>query len=943
MIPWCSVILQFCAVVAAVRLMRLASRKLGFAFVAAAIGLMAVRRMLTLAAWHMDVGPTPIESVGELVSLITSAVLLFGLVLAAPFFGEVEKDFSAADQADAKVEETLRAARAELERRVEARTAELSAANSRLEREIEERARAESQLHEGERRLQAIVDNAPAIIYLKDRDGRYLLVNRKFDELFAVDCAQVVGKYDSDVFEREYAEVYRANDLEVLHRNCPIEFEERAVRLDGVRTYLSLKFPLHNGGAEPYAVCGISTDITDRIQTSVELAGAKESADAANRAKSEFLATMSHELRTPLNGLIGMLELLLRTDLDPQQRRYAWMAKSSGDTLLALINDVLDFSKVEAGKLDLESVTFDLHYTVENVAVSLASRAENRGLELICSIHPSVPRSVRGDPGRLQQILINLVSNAIKFTERGQVVVRAAIDRESDRAASVRFTVSDTGIGIPRERRDRLFQSFSQVDSSTTRRYGGTGLGLAICRRLVELMGGEIGVESEPGRGSTFWFVVTFDRQAGKPDFDHDRLQDIRQVRVLALDDNPVNGELLHEHLDAWGLHHALTCEPAEALVKLRDAHRAGTPYDLVLVDMVMPVMDGIEFAGQVKRDPALEDTVLILLTSLNWQDEDVDRFSSAGFAGWLPKPIRAAQLLDTIAEAVVCATAGKVRPDVVAEQIRAISDRPRLGRTRGARILLAEDHEISQEIASVMITDAGYACTCVSNGQEAFDAIRRDSFDMVFMDCQMPEVDGFEATRLIRAHEKVHDAPRTPIVALTANALHGDRERCLAAGMDDYISKPLDPERLINVIEANLRRPEERPPAGSPAAPERPAAVPTVPIDLAAMCRRFESKRTVIESILRKFETEAPRMLDEIEQSLKAEDFETASRTAHSLKGAASYLSAEHLRKTAAELEALATETDRPKAEACLIRLRGETERCLRAIPQLLAASAVD
>lgn len=879
-------------------------------------------------------------------------------------------------------EQSLRRAHAELEMRIQKRTAELVGLNRKLEEEGAGRAQADDARRVSEHRLQAILDNTTAVIFMKNRNGAYLMVNRRFEELFGVNRGQVVGLTDHQLFPAEYADALRANDLDVLNRGKAIEFEERVPLTgkagsdgtapgDGELTYLSLKFPLGGDGKEPDALCGISTDITDRIQVARELARAKESADAANRAKSEFLATMSHELRTPLNGLIGMMEVLLRTDLDVKQRRYAWMAKSSGDNLLALINDILDFSKVEAGRLDLESICFDLHYTAENVAVSLASRAENGGLELICGVHPSVPRMVRGDPGRLQQILINLITNAIKFTERGQVVIRAMVDRDERDQVLVRFTVSDTGIGIPESRKHRLFQSFSQMDSSTTRKYGGTGLGLAICKRLVELMGGQIGVESEEARGSTFWFVVPLERENAGSEWDHHALNDIRTLRVLCLDDNPVNLELLSEYLKTWDIAHEVVSSGEEGLELLRAAAARQEPFDVVLLDMQMPGMDGLAVGSRIRKEPQLEDTVLILLTSFH-PFEDEAEMSELGFAGWLPKPIRASQLLTTIAESVTCAKAGVVRPEEAIDHARRLmTDVPRKGRSSGARVLVAEDDNISREIAKILLQDAGYDCHVVCNGAEAVEAVRRERFDIVFMDCQMPKMDGFEATRQIREWESQRKSDHlhyfTPIVALTANALQGDRERCLSAGMDDYITKPLEPGRLIQIVEANLRlddsnpgnppRPKpdiKRPSAASPPGTSRtdltppgticrpgPASPVAAPIDVDALLYRWEKNFELATSILEKFRQQAPERVSELAECIANDRFEDASRIAHSLKGVAAYVSAGHVRSTAAELENLAHEADRGKAEECLLRLRAEVNRTLEYLPTALTMVA--
>lgn len=463
--------------------------------------------------------------------------------------------------------------------------------------------------------------------------------------------------------------------------------------------------------------------------------------------------------------------------------------------------------------MELECIDFDLSYAVESVVVAHASRAEAKGLELIASVHPEVPLLLRGDPGRLQQVLTNLITNAIKFTEVGEIAIRATLEEQSDQEAYIRFSINDTGIGIPRHRVDRLFESFLQVDPSTTRKYGGTGLGLAICKRLVESMGGEIGVLSEEGRGSTFWFLVRFHKQPATAGGGQALSGDIRDTRILVVDDNATNREVLQEQLRAAGLPHVAAPDAASALMALREAASAGDPFGMAVLDMHMPGMDGGELAKVIKADPLLRNTILILLSSVL---ADERQLRAAGFAACLMKPIRPALLLDALSGAWASTT---TPVEFASVQERAPQADSRCNVTHpAARILLAEDHAISQEIAVTILRQAGYVCDAVTDGTKAVEAALAREYDLVLMDCQMPELDGFSAAKIIREAEQdgrlaLRNGRRLPIIALTANAVRGDRERCLDAGMDDYLSKPLNSKKLLEVVESQLakREPAER------------------------------------------------------------------------------------------------------------------------------------
>ncbi len=845
---------------------------------------------------------------------------------------------------------TLAGRTAEVERLVVQRTLELQQANAKLAHEVADREHADKVLKDSQALYSSLVENLPVQMLRKDLEGRFTFANESFCRLLGKQFDEIIGKTDYDFYPAELARKYRGDDARVAYTGELFEDVEEYEKSGETRYVHVMKSAVRDAAGQIVGTQAVFWDVTARKWAENHLAAAKEAAEAANRAKSTFLANMSHEIRTPLNAILGMAELVLDTPLGAEQREYLTVVRESGEALLSLVSDILDFSKIEAGKLELDRTAFDLHESLGDTLKSLALRAHRKGLELGCCIRRGVPEVVVGDATRLRQIIVNLVGNAIKFTDRGEVVVDVDCQSQSSGEAVLRFTVSDTGIGISADKRTAVFGAFVQGDSTTTRKFGGTGLGLAISSRLVELLGGTISVESEVGRGSSFQFTV----RIGLPEEQAAEVlppqaTGILGTRILVVDDNATTRQILEELLTRWGLEPTLAPGAAEATGLLQQAAESDQPYRLLLIDAAMPEADGFFLVERVREQSGTSAPIIMMLASGD-RPGDISRCEQLHVAAYLLKPIKPSELFDAIVLALGIASPEEEPPELPAKA-------PATARV--LKILLAEDSLVNQKLVRALLERWGHQVVLAANGHEALAAFLAERFDLVLMDIQMPEMDGLEATMAIRRAER-QSGIHTPIVAMTAHVLQGDRERCLEAGMDEYLEKPVRTRRLFETID---RMVGESPvssacptvgglpsPAATPAQsfpPAAPASPPPGPggaydsgsiaavntadmpageaVDWRVALHTVSGDRDLLRAVIEMFLVESPRLMRDLHEAVSRSEPAGVVQSAHTLKTSLNYFGVRNGFELALQLEKMGRQADLRGVEEILAALDGQ------------------
>jgi PAS domain S-box-containing protein len=801
--------------------------------------------------------------------------------------------------------------------------------------DISERKQAEQALRQSEEKYRLLTEFASDVIWVLNlNQGRFTYISPTIYQLRGLTVEEALAEKMEDALTpaslRDVTEAIAKNmEFFLQDPNAPNYYinEIQQPCKDGSLIWVEVSTKYRFNDQQEIEIVGVSRNIEDRKKLEQELRLAKEQAEQASRAKSEFLANMSHEIRTPMNGVIGMTGLLLDTPLDEEQHGYAEIVRASAESLLGLINDILDFSKIEAGKLDLETLDFDLASLLDDFAATLAIRAQEKGLELLCAADPDTPVLLQGDPGRLRQILTNLTGNALKFTHQGEVAVRVSLVEDTPAECLLRFSVRDTGIGIPPDKISLLFDKFRQVDASTTRRYGGTGLGLAISRQLAELMGGQVGVTSNPGHGSEFWFTARLSKQPDGAQVKSSPPADLYGVRALIVDDNATNREILLARLSAWGMRPEAVADGPLALIALNRAVAENDSFRLALIDMQMPGMDGESLGRVIQADPRLAATRMVLLTSLGVRGE-ARRLAELGFAACTAKPVRHLELF-TLISSVLGNGSAPGEPPLVTRPSPQAQRQPFAGSE--ARILLAEDNITNQQVALGLLRKLGLRADAVASGAEALTALETIPYDLVLMDVQMPEMDGLETTRHIRSPQSPVLNHHLPIIAMTAHAMQGDRERCLEAGMNDYVPKPVSPQALIRVLRRWLPLPGR--PGETTDGAETPRSSTRVVFDRADLYNRLLGYEDLVQSVVDGFLEDLPHQLEALRGYLTAGDTPGVQRQLHTIKGSAANVSGDALAALAFELEQAAQAGDLIAVGTGLGELTAQFERLKEAI----------
>lgn len=739
--------------------------------------------------------------------------------------------------------------------------------------------RAEEMLETNDQLLRQFIVHTPAAIAMLDNDMRYLQISQQWIKDYRLSGQDIIGKSHYEIFP-DAPDRWKEIHQRVLNGSIEQCDEDPFPRADGSIEWLQWEArPWHKSGGEIGGLIFFTQVITERRNMETELKTACDAALEGARVKSEFLANMSHEIRTPMNGIIGMTELMMDTELEPIQERYIKSIKSCSESLLTILNDILDISKVEAGMLDFEYLDFDLRYSVENVIELLAARAHKKNLEIAMTFQPDVPTQLCGDPTRLRQILTNLVSNAVKFTEKGEVVVNVAKVSEDNERVVIRFDIKDTGIGIPEAAKKLLFSPFAQADSSITRLYGGSGLGLAISKQLVEMMDGGIEIESETGRGTTVTFTASFIKQANQEVIVASLNLNLKDLRVLVVDDNETNRLILTEQMTEWGIIVEEAEDGAAGIEKLRFAASTGNPFKITVLDQIMPEINGIEIAKLIKADPLIAETHLVLMTSYSKRGHG-ELARKAGIRAYFKKPVRQSELLECLSV-------------IMSEQSPENKDKNKLitqhslGAMKASlnrHILLVEDNEINQEVALSHLSGLGYRIDVATNGEEAIKAVTGKKYDAVLMDCQMPVMDGFQATAEIRKLQG--KSKYTPIIAMTAYAMPSDRDKCLMSGMDNYLAKPVKKDKLKEILQ-NLFE------TGSPVIPlsadedfQTKPANEISPVDLIFLMDAASYNQDKLEKLVELYSRHTAERLDELNDAIKCQSAKDVFAIAHKCLG---------------------------------------------------------